>query len=279
MGRLARAARCSAPLLLQPQVIVFAAARHVGATRAARVARARRVRGRRRLGRRRVAAAEAASPTASATARSPRRGCARRPISPARRAHFALLLVNECALAARARSRAAQPRRARLRGRRAGCRGAALVRALARYGALRLRALERELAGARRARGRARAGRHRALRLARAAASAPSTPCATILDAHFALSQRGAGARRRSTCWSGPRRCTRPRSARRRARTARPSTARSPRFVAHTRVPLVFGAYDADGERRVQRRGVPRARERRASVELRHLSQGVRCSR
>ena len=48
-------------------------------------------------------------------------------------------------------------------------------------------------------------------------------------------------------------------------------------FVASSRVPLVFGAYDVDAERRVQRRGLPGAGPRRA-LRVRDLPQGVALS-
>ena len=67
----------------------------------------------------------------------------------------------------------------------------------------------------------------------------------TILAAHDAAVAQAPAPRRRSTCWSGRRRCTRRPSARRRvadgAAFDRAIAASSPR----TGVPLVFGAYDA----------------------------------
>jgi apolipoprotein N-acyltransferase len=151
---------------------------------------------------------------------------------------FVLLLVNECVLLAlRVRGRALAPIAA----------GLALVGALALYGAFRTRALEREMADA----------PHISAALVQAdishygsLASRVGTfdAVASILEAHFALSHEAlASAPLDLLVWP---------------ETVYPTTFGAPKsadgaafdralaaFVAEVRVPLVFGAYEADGAR------------------------------
>jgi apolipoprotein N-acyltransferase len=156
---------------------------------------------------------------------------------------LAVLLANECALAA-GRALAARRPRAALAP---AALAAALVAGLAGYGALRLRALEAELARAPHVTaGIVQADIARYGELLREASSFDVV--AGILESHFALSQRAlAQAPLDLLLWP---------------ETVYPTTFGAPKspdgaafdralgaFVLRTGVPLVFGAYDAEGGR------------------------------
>jgi apolipoprotein N-acyltransferase len=152
---------------------------------------------------------------------------------------FALLLVNECVLLvlrARGRARAAPL-----------CAGLALIAALALYGALRTRALEREMTSAPRVSAalvQADISHYGSL----ASQVGTFDAVAEILEAHFALSHEALAAGPLDLLvWP---------------ETVYPTTFGAPKsadgaafdralaaFVAGVRVPLVFGAYEADGAR------------------------------
>ena len=196
-----------------------------------------------RLDRDRMAVPEALRRHDRVRALAVRRGCGRRRTSPACPASPSCCCWATSACSRRcAPSRAGRPASRRWRRR---PRSVALSLALAGYGAARERAARELPTG----RARVRVGIVQA-DISRYGRMAAQRGTGGAVRDHPRRARRSC---RRSCCgavgsicWSGPRPSTRRRSARRRARTAPPSTARSPAFVARVGVPLVFGAYDAE---------------------------------
>ena len=230
--------------LLQPQLLVWSVTRAVLRRRGMR-ARARSRSPALCVRRDGVDRCRSSSATRSATASCRSGICGRRRISPARPASRSRSLL----ATRRAARRSAPPGEATPRG--AAAPALALARgsslALFGYGALRLRALDARRADARAAARRPDPGRHQPLRRACARSSAPTTRRASILDAHFALSARGA-----------------------RARTARPARLARDRLSDHLR------RAEERGRRglRPRDRGV-RARDRRAARVRRLRRRGA----
>jgi apolipoprotein N-acyltransferase len=235
-----------APLFLQPQVIVLAAARHAARRRGFGPVRAALAGAGAWVG------AEWLLPKLFADSL----GHGLLPAPWLRQAadlagvgglSFALLLVNECALAGARALLAPGPAAQRLRAlARPAAAGAALVALLALYGAVRLRALERELEHAPRiTAGLVQADLSHYGSLARRLGSFEAV--ASILESHLELSHRAlAQARLDLLVWP---------------ETVYPTTFGAPKsedgaafdralaaLVAQTRVPLVFGAFEAEGE-------------------------------